>query len=220
MSSTPGRHHCLPRPTSRTLVLLLLAVIVSAGTVIDQRVKTPVTPNVTPPVGAAPASAVSSAWYCPLLTNAPNGTSASAVNVFNPQSQALAGEVTFVDNMGNQSTAPVNVAPRSRQVFNPSATLGGSYVSALVRLTGGGASVEQFAHTTTGNSSTPCTSTASRKWYFADGSTESGASLQIGVFNPFTESAIVDASFSTSDRSRREGGLHSGEGCFRASFFR
>lgn len=98
---------------------------------------------------------------------------------------------------GNSIGVDVNVPPRSRISFNPGSGLNSPWASVLVRLNGGGAAVEEIVSDQNGSSATPCASTASHQWFFADGTTEAGASLQIGLFNPFDQDAIADASFVT-----------------------
>jgi hypothetical protein len=69
--------------------------------------------------------------------------------------------------------------------------------AALVDLDGGGAVVELFVAGPAGWDVTPCATSASRKWYFATGSTDRDANLSISLFNPFPEDAVVDLSFAT-----------------------
>jgi hypothetical protein len=64
-------------------------------------------------------------------------------------------------------------------------------------LDGGGAAVEQQISGTQGTSTAACATTGSDHWYFADGTTQEGATLDISLLNPYPEDAIVDLSFVT-----------------------
>src|SRR5258708_7862987 len=110
-----SEHH----PAARTLTLLLIAVIIAACAVIDQHTSTPAaqaSPNVS---GGAPASAISSAWYCPLVPATTATPSAGAIVIFNPSASALPGKATIVPQTGNSIDVDVNVPPRSRISINP-----------------------------------------------------------------------------------------------------
>src|SRR5439155_877058 len=56
---------------------------------------------------------------------------------------------------------------------------------------------EHFVLGPGGASVAPCASSASDRWYFADGGTTRDATELLALFNPFPEDAIVDLSFTT-----------------------
>jgi hypothetical protein len=61
-----------------------------------------------------------------------------------------------------------------------------------------------------GSSVAPCSSTTSASWYFGDGSTSSGAALQIVVWNPLPTPAVADIAF-VSSASTGSSGSSTGE---------
>ena len=69
----------------------------------------------------------------------------------------------------------------------------------MVELDGGEAVVEMTTTGPLGNSVTPCASTASPTWYFAEGLTTLDATEILVVFNPFPEDAVVDFVFTTEE---------------------
>jgi hypothetical protein len=70
-------------------------------------------------------------------------------------------------------------------------------VAAEVDLDGGLAVVEQQVTGSLGASISPCASSASTNWYFAEGNTSKDAVFLLSLFNPFPADAIVDLSFAT-----------------------
>jgi hypothetical protein len=188
------------RPTGRGLVAVFLIALVVAGLVIDaQRPferKRVVQSHL---IGAAPADASSSAWYCPMMYAAATNPGASSMVVLNPNDRTLSGIVTYFPQGKPSVDVPVNVPARTRLSLHPGDVVDAQYAGALVRFDGGGAAVEQSVGTGGGIAFAPCATQASAQWYFADGATQTNTNLQIGLFNPFLEDAIADVGFTTSD---------------------
>lgn len=187
-------------PTGRGLIAVALIALVVVGLFVDSNY--PFHAKVAPQghiIGAAPASATSSAWYCPMLYGRHADPGASAVVVLNPNDTTLSGMATFFPQGKASVDVPVNVPARGRLVLRPGEVVDADFTAALLRFDGGGAAVEHFNGTANGLALAPCATQASSQWYFADGSTQSNTSLQIGLFNPFLEDAIADVSFVTND---------------------
>ena len=189
-------------------LLVLLAIIVAAGFV-DHTFGRPRasvrTTSGSMPI-APPARALSSTWYCAGGTSAPGGGADMAVAVVNTADDQRTGTVTFVPNQGDPKTVPVTVPPSARVVLRAQDSVKAPFAAATVELDGGGAVAEVGAGGSLGNTSTPCASSASDQWYFAEGVTTKDAAETLFLFNPFPEDAIVDMSFSSEDgRSAPQG---------------
>jgi hypothetical protein len=187
-------------PTGRGFIAVVLIALVAAGLVVDSKYPyhgTP--PQLGHVIGAAPAAATSSAWYCPMMYANKADPGASGVVILNPNDTTLSGMATFFPQGGASVDVPVNVAAHTRLILRPGEVVNAEYAAALLRFDGGGAGVEHMNATASGIAFAPCATQASAQWYFADGSTQSNTNLQIGLFNPFLEDAIADVRFVTSD---------------------
>jgi hypothetical protein len=91
------------------------------------------------------------------------------------------------------------VAPDGRASVHLADLAQSDYLSAVVELDGGAAVVELSTTGPLGTSVTPCASTASPTWYFAEGVTTRDATEVLLVFNPFPEDAVVDFAFTTEE---------------------
>jgi hypothetical protein len=187
-------------PTGRGLLAVLLIGLVALGLVVDaeypferKRVEQ------SHVIGAAPADATSSAWYCPMMYATTANPNASSMVVLNPNDRTLSGMVTYFPQGGQSVDVPVNVPARTRLSLHPGDVVNSQFAAALVRFDGGGAAVEQSVGTAQGVAFAPCATQASDSWYFPDGSTQTNTNLQVGLFNPFLEDTIADVSFITSD---------------------
>src|SRR5437764_12954664 len=178
-------------------LLVLLAVIVAAG-FIDHSFGRPSaavrTTTGSMPV-APPANALSSTWYCAGGTAMPGGTADMTVAVVNTGDDTRTGTVTFIPNQGDTKTVPITVPSAARVVLRGQDAVKAPWVGATVELDGGGAVAEVSAAGPLGTTSTPCASSASDQWYFAEGVTTKDATETLLVFNPFPEDAIIDMSF-------------------------
>jgi hypothetical protein len=100
---------------------------------------------------------------------------------------------------GDPKAAPLTVAPASRQAVHLGDIATGQAVSAVIELDGGEAVVELTVAGPLGQSTTPCASSASTRWYLAEGVTTKDATEILMLFNPFPDDAVVDVSFATED---------------------
>ena len=192
-------------PASRTRRLPALAVLLGllvTGGIVDRRIEpgsaqgaTDVSAQV--PI-AAPASARSSAWYCPgAPVTGPLGE--ASVVVANAGDRRLTGTVTIFPDKGESRRAPITVPPASRAGVRFADVVTAAYGSALVELDGGEAVAEIATVGPLGDSVAPCTSSASSSWYFAEGVTTRDASEVLLALNPFPDDAVVDVVFSTEE---------------------
>ena len=77
----------------------------------------------------------------------------------------------------------------------------GTYLSAMVEITGGGGFVEQQADHPDGSAVSPCSNSTSATWYFADNYTLGDSKEDIVITNPFPDQAIVDFAFGNVDQT-------------------
>ncbi len=190
------------RRTARLPALVVLGGLLVAGGVIDRRVERATTDGTTAinaqvPV-AAPASARSSAWYCP---GAPvsGALGEASVVVANAGGRRLTGTVTVYPNTGEPRRAPISVGPSSRAAVRLADLATSPFASALVELDGGEAVAEIATTGTMGDSVASCASSASSSWFFAEGVTTRDAGEVLLALNPFPDDAVVDVVFSTEE---------------------
>jgi hypothetical protein len=188
--------------TRRVPALIVLGGLLVAGGIVDRRVdrasgaeRTAVSAQV--PV-AAPASARSSAWYCP---GAPaSGTFGDgSVVVANAGDRRLTGTVTVFPDKGESRQAPISLGPAGRASVRLADVVSAPFAAALIELDGGEAVAEVVASGTLGESISPCASSASSSWYFAEGVTTRDAAEVLLALNPFPDDAVVDVVFSTEE---------------------
>jgi hypothetical protein len=189
-----GRTHRLP-------ALVVLLALVVAGGVVDRRHRVAAGEGASisaqVPV-AAPVSARSSAWYCPGAL-AGNASADGFVAVANAGTRKLTGTVTVFPDKGDSRQAPIVVGPASRATVRLADVVTSTYASAVVELDGGDAVAEVVASGSLGDSVTPCASSASSSWYFAEGATTKDATDTLLALNPFPDDAVIDVTFATEE---------------------
>ncbi len=148
---------------------------------------------------AAPASARSSAWFCAGATSTPGSVADGTVVVANAGDRALVATVTSVPATGEGKQATLSVPASGRAAQHLGDLADAPFAAAIVELDGGKAVVELVVSGPLGTSVTPCASSASPTWYFAEGVTTRDALEVLTVFNPFPEDAVVDLSFTTEE---------------------
>jgi len=190
------------RRTRRVPALAVLAAILVAGGVADRRAGPDATLSADAissqvPV-AAPASARSSAWYCP---GAPvsGALGEGSVVVANAGGRRLTGTVTVFPDRGESRRTSIAVGPSSRTSVRLADVVLSPFASALIELDGGEAVAEAVVTGTMGDSVSPCASSPSDSWYFAEGVTTRDASEIVLALNPFPDDAVVDVVFSTEE---------------------
>ncbi len=150
---------------------------------------------------AAPATALSSAWFCAGGMATPDGVEGmvaeGAIAIANAGDRTLTGTITIVPLEGDAKTVPLELGPRARRRLLLREVMTATYAAALVELDGGEVVVEHEIAGPLGISTAPCASSASERWYLAEGSTAREDSMRLAIYNPFPEDAIVDLSFAT-----------------------
>ena len=188
--------------TRRLPTLVVLVGLLVAGGVVDGRIERDSAQGATDvsaqvPV-AAPASARSSAWYCPGVT-VTGALGEGSVVVANAGNRRLSGSVTVFADKGESRKAPISVGPASRTGVRLADVVTATYASAVIELDGGDAVAEVATVGPLGDSVAPCTSSASSSWYFAEGVTTRDAAEVLLALNPFPDDAVVDVVFSTEE---------------------
>ena len=191
------------RTPLRRLSLAVIAAVLLAGGLIDRTVETapdaePVARDAPVPM-AAPESARSSAWYCSGATANPGGVADGTVVVANTGDRGLTAAVTVFPSQGDTRSRSVPVPPAARATVRLADVAVAPHASALVELDGGAAVVELATTGPLGDSVAACASSASNRWFFAEGVTTRDATELLTLFNPFPEDAVVDFAFSSEE---------------------
>jgi hypothetical protein len=184
----------------RAPALVLIAAVLIAAAVVDRSGRSSARPLIASrPLmpTAAPASALSSTWYCPVAVDNGQVPAAGVILVSNPGRTTLTGQVTLIPNAGATVKVPITVGPGSRQLVREVQYTHEAWVAAEVDFDGGLGTVEQATVGAFGDSAMACASAASDQWYFAEGNTTKDATFVLALFNPFPEDAIADLTFST-----------------------
>ncbi|HZI36879.1 MAG TPA: hypothetical protein VFF24_01135, partial [Acidimicrobiia bacterium] len=126
---------------------------------------------------APPASALSSTWYCAGGAGRGDSPYAAAVVVANPDDAPVKGTVTVVPEQGEPTTVPIEVKASGSTTVRLADVTPAEQAAALVDLGSGRAVVEHTITGPAGTASSPCASSASTRWYFADGATAKDATL-------------------------------------------
>jgi hypothetical protein len=190
-------------------LLVLLVIIVAAGFVDHSfgRPKATVHAAAGAMPVAAPASALSSTWYCAGGTATSGGGADTGVAVVNDGNRTRTGTITFTPSQGDPKSVPITIGAASRVVVRAQDAVKAPFVAATVELDGGAAAAEVGVGGSLGSSVTGCASAASDHWYFAEGSTTKDAAETLFLYNPFPEDAIVDLTFSSEDGQSAPQGL-------------
>jgi len=189
--------------TRRLLAVVTLVFVFGGIAVVDRIVgRSPdaVAGVPAPAVAAAriaPEGVESAAWYCAGGTSAAAGATPTLLLV-NDGSRPVAGTVTAVDAGGDRDSTGVVVPARASARVSPASMVSGSDVAASVVLDGGGVGVWQQIAGPAGWSVAPCASAPATHWYFAHGSTRSGDSLAIALYNPSATDAVASITLATS----------------------
>lgn len=199
-----------PRGRRLTIVALLAGLLVLGGLLDRVGSSGPAVATPVPPVPvAAPASALSSSWFCAGASTQKGGDDTGTLVIANTRSVPLTATVTLVPSQGWQGKAPapatVAVGPRSRVTVPESLPGGPAGVGAIVDLDGGAAAVEQQVSGPLGTATSPCATSGSPTWYFPTGTTLRDASDTVSLLNPYPGVAIVNLSFVTDEGAEQPG---------------
>lgn len=149
------------------------------------------------------SSALTSTWFCAASANVSGDRSGLRVLVANVGDEPRTGTVTWMPDGADAVVRPLEVGPHDGVSLDADDAVSAGAVSAVVELDGGSVAVEHAVSTSDGSSVSPCSSSASNRWYLANGTTARDASEVLVLFNPFPGDAVVDISFST-DQGRDE----------------
>jgi len=194
------------RPARVPIIVLVLALLL-VGAVADRsdrrssRLSAAAAVRLLMPTGG-PAGVLSSTWYCAGATANAGGPGAATVVISNPDDREVGASVlTVADKGGVQPRVPVTVGPRSTASVKLISVVDAAHAAAVVEVDSGAAIVELVVGGVAGTGGefavSPCASSASRRWYFAGGSTAKDATLLLSLVNPFPDDAIADLAFAT-----------------------
>ncbi len=144
----------------------------------------------------ASAAAQSSQWTCPGGTGSAGPLPARVV-LTNWSDQTLPATLTAVSSTGEHRSTTLSVPAGGQISAVPANLVMGPWVGATVLFGGGGAAVSEVLGGPGRWGTTPCASSASSQWYFAEGSTAHGATLNLALMDPGATPAVVDLSFVT-----------------------
>ncbi len=145
---------------------------------------------------------LSSTWFCPGVP-ARDVKVRSEIIVANPTQTPITGTITLLSSEEPATSSTLIVAPFSRGVFDATGGHKSQYISAIIELDSGQASVEQRIIHLAGDSVALCANETSDRWFFADGFTGAESDFDILLTNPFPDSTVVDLSFVTIDGKRQ-----------------
>ena len=186
-------------PLRIPILAVLLITLIGVG-VADHEDTAP--SQATIPLQAAftvpPSSFGSSSWYCTGGTGNQGSAALTTLDLVNTSGRAVRGSVTVLNDAGASHSEALDLTPHSQGVVPASLVQPGNWLAADVELQGGGVLVTQSDEGPSGWSEAPCSSTTSNRWYFASGSTSSGSSMSVSIFNPTAGVAVADLEFITS----------------------
>ena len=187
----------------RLLVVVILIAVFGGVAVVDRVVGRG--PGSPPPSAVsaestqriAPVGVESAAWYCAGGTAAAGGGAVTLLLV-NTGPAPIRGVDTARSTDGAASSVPVVVPARGSADVALGTVGAGSAVAASVVFDGGGVGVWEEVEDSSGWSVTPCASTLSPQWYFAHGSTQTGDTFALALYNPGVTDAVTDVALLTS----------------------
>ena len=205
----PARRHRVAGGVSRGPILLVVAVLLLAGGLLDtagaDRTRTASAAAQAAASGevpvAAPPQALSSSWFCAGATDTPGGRAPGSIVIANSGIGKAEGTVTLVPSSGPPVKVAVSVPGDSRKAVAEDVPGGSAWIGAVVDVDAGAVSVEQQIDGAGGLVSTPCATSGSSHWYFTDGQTLVNAGVQITLLNPYPADSVVDLSFTTDQGS-------------------
>ena len=153
-------------------------------------------------VGNSPTSS----WFCPGVPGRDKNIK-SEIIVANPTQVPITGTISILSNEEPDFSTTVIIAPLTRGSFDATQGRKSQYMSAIVELDSGQASVEQRIIHPAGDSISLCANQTSDRWLFADGFTGAESPFEILLTNPFPDATVVDLSFVTIDGSRQPAAL-------------
>ena len=147
-------------------------------------------------------NSLSSTWFCPGVP-ARDVKVKSEIVIANPTQTPITGTITLLSSEEPATSSTLIVAPFSRGVFDATGGHKSQFISAIIELDSGQASVEQRIIHLAGDSVALCANETSDRWFFPDGFTGAESEFDILLTNPFPDSTVVDLTFVTTDGKRQ-----------------
>ncbi|MGZ6974835.1 MAG: DUF5719 family protein [Acidimicrobiia bacterium] len=144
------------------------------------------------------ADAVETAWYCAEGTSNPGGRADERIYLANVDQRVAHARITVMQGP--------DVAPKVTSMDVPAGSLRAVRVADILAVAEPGVLVEVtgaravVTHSVSGSNDAgfgPCARDAAPQWHFAAGTTVKGAALNLALFNPFADDAIVNIDFIT-----------------------
>lgn len=179
------------------LVVLLggLAAVVVLGRGVPASVTAVFADLLPPATPFAPAGqGISTTFFCPGVPASGEGLEGELV-LLNTADTAAAASVTLLSTDQEPVVTEVEVPAGERTVVDVDELVAAPYVSAVVEAFSGRLVVDQRAIHPAGSAVAPCANATSSTWYFADGFTVDGSTMELVLTNPFPDATVVDISF-------------------------
>jgi hypothetical protein len=196
---TPARRGATSGLRRLSALVAVVAVLVGGGLLGDVAARQPPR-TVLQPRGlaaeVAPIASNSSSWYCPGAPDEDAGT--TQVVLANAAPKAVRIGAVVVTAGGQRQHAELRLGAHAESILTPARLVHGAWVATDLEVAGGAVSATEVVDNRRGRSVAPCASEVSPNWYFASGTTASGSTLTVTLFNPTPNLAVVDLGFVTS----------------------
>ncbi len=196
-SVTARRGRMDPVPHRPVIAGTLLGLVVLVG-VLAEVLGTPSAlpaPDADATAAVTPTSSIQSTAFC----TQNGGADLGAVDVVvNTSDERRLGEVATISSADKVPVVqPLSVPPRGTLLVHPAFGLKTGSLGSTFTFSGGGVSVAQAVSSPAGWSMAACSNQVNSAWNFAGGSTTSGQTLAVTLYNPTTSEAVVNLSFQT-----------------------
>ncbi len=200
-AAPPRRTRLRPVRGRWTAVISVLVVVIGIA-IVSAALPVPVAapaPGSADGIPIPPAGASSSSAFCPAGTG---DVAASTVYLTNSTARTVTGVMTSVGPKSRRGPTPtvrrdVTVPPLGAAAVNPSTGLPQGSTASSFAFAGGGVVASQVVSGPLGWSMAPCASGISSQWAFSGGSTTTGNTLRLALFDPAAPAATVNISFLT-----------------------
>ena len=198
----PGADRVGPeRPRRRARAVVLVSVLLAAGGILSGlAARQPPRPSLQPAAVAAesaPTGSRSSSWYCTGASGPADPVAEATLLLVDTGQRAVTATLRVVDDAGRSASSTFVIPGGGERVESPGRLVAGRWLSSEVDVAGGGVVVTELVSGRSGWAESPCATETSPNWYFATGSTAAGSSMDLSLFNPTANLAVVDLSFVT-----------------------
>lgn len=193
--------------SARFALFVLLAGLVTAGVLTNSPPRSRTVVFAEHPVPSQPSvgapGSLSTTWFCAGAPLSPDGTSTATLVLTNPTAVEAVGIVTIVPTDGSPIVRPTSVPASGRLTLSLGTLVNAGWAAATIEMHGSPVGAEIVTASVLGTDASPCSSSASREWYFASGSTAVTETVKareyITLYNPYPDDAAVDISFVTNE---------------------